>query len=224
MFYIYKHTTPSGRCYIGQTVNPKKRWKPLEYKECQKFFYAIIMYGWNNITHEIIDSCETQEKANELEAFYIKKYDSVNNGYNILTGGITHDGMNNPFCGRKHTEESKKKMSQNHKRREITPEERQVISERTKGENNPMYGISVLSLMSDEKIAEWKKHLSEANGGGNNPAAKPVIIIDTLTNEEIYCEYRKQVKEKTGLSGCKVPEYLREQKLYKGRYLFKEVV
>lgn len=60
-------------------------------------------------------------------------------------------------------------MRKNHKRRELTPEERQAISERNKGENNPMYGVSVLSLMSDEKIAEWKKHLSRANKGENNP-------------------------------------------------------
>jgi len=52
--YIYKHTSPTGKCYIGQTVDIKNRWKPSAYRQCKKFHNAIKKYGWENFTHEII--------------------------------------------------------------------------------------------------------------------------------------------------------------------------
>ena len=44
------------------------------------------------------------------------------------------------------------------------------MSERSTGKNNPMYGHSVTEYMTDEKIKEWKKHLSEA-GKRRKPAS-----------------------------------------------------
>ena len=44
-------------------------------------------YGWNNFTHEILAQIETADEADKLEQFYIKKFDTVINGYNIAFGG-----------------------------------------------------------------------------------------------------------------------------------------
>lgn len=225
MWYIYKHTSPVGKSYIGQTINIEKRWKPMKYMECKKFFYAIVCYGWNNFTHEILCECNSQKKADEAEVYYIKKYNSIDDGYNSISGGqANHSGTNNPFYGKHHTEESKEKIRQNRKRREFTPEEKAKLKERMTGENNPMYGVSSLSLMTEEQIAMWKLHLSMAHSGGKNPAAKPIIIVDTFTGEETYCEYRRQLKEKIGMSGRNAKKYIGENNLYKGRYYLKEVV
>ena len=59
-FYLYRHTTPSGKIYIGITCQkPENRWNngggyfnavktPLK--------SSIIKYGWENIKHEILFS------------------------------------------------------------------------------------------------------------------------------------------------------------------------
>jgi diadenosine tetraphosphatase ApaH/serine/threonine PP2A family protein phosphatase len=82
--YIYKHTSPSGKCYIGQTTNPKNRWRSSAYKPCPKFYNAIQKYGWCNFTHEIIFKCHDEFEANRKEEYFIKKYNSATDGYNTL--------------------------------------------------------------------------------------------------------------------------------------------
>lgn len=128
MYYIYKHTTPDGKCYIGQTTNPKRRWKKGAYASCPKFYQAIETFVWKSIAHEILCTCEDADEATEKEAYYINFYDSVNNGYNTVIGAGKY------LCG----------------------------------ENNPMYGISVKSLMTEEEILAWRRKLSIAQTGDRN--------------------------------------------------------
>ena len=92
MWKIYKHTSPSGKCYIGQTIqtNPNIRWQNGKgYKSHNPiFFLAIQKYGWENFKHEIIeDNIKTKQTANEREIFWISFYDSFRNGYNSTPGG-----------------------------------------------------------------------------------------------------------------------------------------
>lgn len=89
---IYKHTSPSGKSYIGQTrqLDVKLRWaNGSGYKKHNTIFYkAIKKYGWNNFAHEIIeDNIQTQELANEREVYWIAYFDSFKNGYNSTPGG-----------------------------------------------------------------------------------------------------------------------------------------
>lgn len=91
-YYVYKHTTPNGKVYIGITKqNPSNRWlNGLGYKHSTYFFNAIVKYGWLNIEHEILQSNLTLEEANRLEQKYINEYNSSDRqyGYNIQFGGI----------------------------------------------------------------------------------------------------------------------------------------
>ena len=93
IFTIYKHINKkNGKVYIGQTIQrPEDRWKNgAGYKTCTKFYNAIQKYGWDNFEHIILEQKEmTQEEANELENFYIKKYNCLDDryGYNITEGG-----------------------------------------------------------------------------------------------------------------------------------------
>ena len=109
MYTVYKHTSPSGKVYIGLTAQQvEKRWRGGKgYKYNQAFYKAIQKYGWDNIKHEIIAENLTAEQAQKLEIELIKKYDSrnKNKGYNICVGGDLS------WFGVKHTEEAKKKMS-----------------------------------------------------------------------------------------------------------------
>ena len=92
---IYKITSPSGKSYIGQTVRYKQRincYKNLRCKNQTAIYNAILKYGWENMTVEILWEKESKERLteelNDLERKYIKEYQTLSpNGYNITEGG-----------------------------------------------------------------------------------------------------------------------------------------
>ena len=94
-YSVYKHTSPSGKVYIGITCQkPERRWRNGEgYKakngEQTAFYKAIMKYGWENIQHEIIASEISKNEACEMEIKLIAEYNSQNSqyGYNVLNGG-----------------------------------------------------------------------------------------------------------------------------------------
>lgn len=111
LYYVYKHTAPSNKVYIGITSqDPMLRWNNgLGYRNQKKFYSAIQKYGWDNIKHEILYSGLSKEDACQKEIELIAKYDSINNGYNVSVGGE---------CGASgvvRSEETKKKMSESKK-------------------------------------------------------------------------------------------------------------
>lgn len=89
-YVVYRHIFPNGKSYIGITcVKPYYyRWRAgSSYSQQPKVYNAIKKYGWKNIRHEILFENLSQEDANRIEQEMITKFDSVNNGYNVSTGG-----------------------------------------------------------------------------------------------------------------------------------------
>ena len=92
MGYIYCLTSPSGKKYIGQCTNFKRRMRRYECKDCKKqpkIYKALCKYGFYSFKVEIIEVVDIS-LLNEKETFYILKYDTMNNGYNFTTGGDAH--------------------------------------------------------------------------------------------------------------------------------------
>lgn len=90
-YLIYKHTSPSGKSYIGQTNNYNKRCNHHRSvsSNCRVFTNAIKYYGWDNFTHEILHKNLSLEEANELESICILEHNTLSpNGYNLKTGGL----------------------------------------------------------------------------------------------------------------------------------------
>lgn len=88
-YSVYVHIFPNNKTYVGLTKQECiKRWG---YNGCgyknQPVYEAICEYGWNNIEHIVIDEGLSDKEAKLLERKLIEKYDSINNGYNISTGG-----------------------------------------------------------------------------------------------------------------------------------------
>lgn len=90
-YYVYKHTSPNGKVYIGITQQkPSKRWgSGANYDYNTHFINAIRKYGWHNFTHEILYEGISREEALEREKELIQQYDSSNRhkGYNVSPGG-----------------------------------------------------------------------------------------------------------------------------------------
>lgn len=101
MFYIYLlENKINNKKYVGQTCqNPETRWRNGSgYKNQGVIGKAIDKYGWENFSHIILETVETQEEADEREKYYIVFYDTLAcnfNGYNVAGGG--HKG--NPTAG-----------------------------------------------------------------------------------------------------------------------------
>lgn len=123
VFYVYKHTSPSNKVYIGITSQrPTRRWSNGRgYKHNEYFFRAILKYGWDNFKHEIICEGLNKEQAEQMEIELIRAYKSNDKrfGYNIQSGGN--------YAG-KHSEETKRKFSEMYKGRKPTQEALQNMS------------------------------------------------------------------------------------------------
>lgn len=94
--YIYCHTSPSGKKYIGQTTTSLEHRfnNGNNYTSSTVFWTAIQKYGWENFKHEILHTVEANSKEelimqlNILEREEICNNNSlVPNGYNIELGG-----------------------------------------------------------------------------------------------------------------------------------------
>lgn len=138
MYYLYKHTSPSNKVYIGITAqNPTRRWKSgCGYNHNLWFKRAIDKYTWKSFTHEILFEGLSKELAMLLEQAYIKYYKEQGRSYNITDGGegtlgVTipeaqrlkisaslkeyYQQFGSPNKGRVLSEEHKKKLSYSHK-------------------------------------------------------------------------------------------------------------
>ena len=93
-YYVYVHTCPDGKRYVGQTSNsPEIRWKEgFGYRTQTTFFTAIVKFGWLNIKHEII-KVGSREEMFELERSLIERYRTTDPkfGYNVSKGCSARD-------------------------------------------------------------------------------------------------------------------------------------
>ena len=96
MAYIYKIVNKvNGKVYVGQTMtNLNVRWNGhisswRSEKGTRALYDAFDKYGIDNFEMQEIEQCNINE-LDEREKYWIKQYDSYNNGYNITLGGDGH--------------------------------------------------------------------------------------------------------------------------------------
>ena len=111
IYRIYCKT--SGKSYVGSTWRTFKiRWKQhLRLLNNNKHHSielqrAFNKYGTDNFYLEILEIIENEENLLEREAFYINKYDCINNGYNENSDPSRSPMLNESSC---------KKSSKTHK-------------------------------------------------------------------------------------------------------------
>lgn len=98
MIGIYKITNLiDGKAYIGQSLNIEERFVEHRHHHSENAYNigkAIYKYGKENFSFEVLEEC-SPDKLDELEDYYILKYDTINNGYNNIRGGKNCAGASN---------------------------------------------------------------------------------------------------------------------------------
>ena len=102
---IYCYTSPSNKKYIGQTKHEEDRKRDFLNINCNyssgncKIDRARKKYSPENFIYEILEEIIEEDqiilynKLNDLEVFYIKKYNTIKNGYNASSGGRVHSRL-----------------------------------------------------------------------------------------------------------------------------------
>ncbi len=120
MIGIYKITSPSGKIYVGKSINIEDRIKSYKYvgrrKLQRRLNNSINKYGLENHVFEIIELC-TLDNIDEREIYWIKYYNCVETGLNLTyggEGGIPSQEVrikkSKSMKGKTHSEETKNKM------------------------------------------------------------------------------------------------------------------
>jgi len=158
MFYVYKITNLiNGKFYVGETKDPKQRF--LDHRKIARggkakypgkfhiIHAAITKYSIDNFKFEIIHTVSTKQESLDLEVIEIKNARDNNiEIYNIGNGGRSNSGIS----GWKHTEESKKKMSESRKGKTFSDEHKKALSEAQSGERHSQFG--------KHQTIEWKEN------------------------------------------------------------------
>lgn len=171
-YKIYRHTTPSGWVYIGQTCRPvEERWKQ-GYSCNPHFNRAIQKYGWDSIKHEILFEGLTKKEADQIEIELITEQRIRGKCLNIANGGDGGDTFSNRS---KESQEITRRKNSIHAKQQVWTNERCMRISRSKightvsrdtrdkisksliGQNNPNFG--------KPKTPEIRKKLSESNKG-----------------------------------------------------------
>lgn len=227
-YKLYKHTNMfNKKVYIGITKQPlHRRWRNGKgYKNNPHFYRAIQKYGWDNFQHQLIFQNLTAKEAENLESIIIQYYKSNQRdfGYNIEGGGNINKtvsdetrakmrrnhadfrGKNSVWFGKKHTEETKNKISKYRKENGLSF-----------GEKNPMYGKrgEKSPLFGRKHTEESKQKMREALKNKNG------IKIICLNNNEIYCSIRLAGR-KLGLSPSSITKNCKGQIKSVNGFIFK---
>lgn len=135
-YCIYKHISPSGKVYVGQTCRKVwVRWlhNGNGYKKNPVFWKAIQKYGWNNFTHEVLLEGLSKQEADYSEKYLIKWYKLYSLSYNCTDGGEGtfgftpwNKGLKNWIIpwnkGKAMSEETKRKVSEAKKGHKYGPQ------------------------------------------------------------------------------------------------------
>ena len=214
--YIYLITNRiNGKIYIGKHSTDKLN---DGYMGSGKLILkAEQKYGIENFTKEYLAFCDTEEKLNWLERFYIKKYNAKECGYNLSDGGEgclgfhpDHRGSKNPNFGKHRSDETKRKISMSRK-----------------GEKNPNFGkhwseetkrkISISQQKIKQKRLSKEELISLINSFEQKPTVNEITDKYLKTLDEEADDYNDKYISKELMRGY-IKDYELEDMIKVNKY------
>lgn len=189
-YYINdKNSVDYGKSYVGNTPDEKERrrcWnKPsgsYAGKKLQdaKAIYSPVKWNYEKLETVIGDTVDELERMlNEREAYYIEKYDSVNNGFNTSSGGTgnkdvrfsqAHKNRISKNHRKTQTAATKARISKSLKGHQVSASTKQKISQGLSGIKRTPEQIQAMSDRMKGKVPEaatnGAKEWVKQNGGG----------------------------------------------------------
>lgn len=170
MIGIYKIISPSGKVYIGQSINIENRknnyinFKTNKNNIGPKIYNSLQKYGWEQHTFEIVEECSL-EQLNGREIYWGEYYFSLEKGLNCRLG----DGRGQ-CC-----EETRQKISL-----AKTGMEYKMTKEGRKNKSKLLTGL--------KRSDETKRKISEAKKGHEcyqNPERSKKLSLNSTLKKEI---------------------------------------
>lgn len=193
LFSVYLMTSLSNKSYVGQTkCNPRDRFNQhfsdaISGRTNNKIAKAIRKYpNKDDWKFEILHQTDSLEELDRLEILEIANRNTIEEGYNILPGGIIN------MKGFHHSEETKKKLSkagkgkipwnkgitlsEEHKRKIAEGGKRKQHSEETKRKMSESQKGHITSEETKQKISKKHKgkHISEEHKRRNSESQKGI--------------------------------------------------
>lgn len=175
---------------------------------------AFNLYGTDSFIFYVVKKLESPDEIDEAEKYFIREFNSINNGYNILEGGGGMSGANHPFFGKKHSEETKRLLSELHKGMRTGPLNN-FYGEDHSGEKNGFYGKKH-DEETCKKMSEIKKAQIETNEEYHakvcEASKKGAAASALVNNRKVICNETGEVFEsiteaalRTGAPRTKIP-------------------
>lgn len=207
---IYMYTSPSGKCYIGQTIDENRRKKEhMKHNQKIPFHNAVKKYGYENMVYLVLHrDIKTKCALNILESMEIKIRNTLCPfGYNMMTGGgsagipceETRIKQGNSRRGRKHSLETIIKMRKAQKGRIITKEARLKLRAHRIGTKLSQETKDKISLSGIGRVVSEKSRMAVI--GRNKKKIKCIetgVVYESFTDAAI--EYK--MKNLSSISAC----------------------
>lgn len=225
-YYVYLHrkATTGEIFYVG------KGFKNRAYSKLERNRHWNFIAKKHGFIVEIVERGLQEWAAFELESELIALYGRMDLGLGVLVnytdGGDGSSGVvqsyetrlkkSNSRKGKKHSEETKKKISETNIKTKSCPIRKEKFKNRFSGENSPMFGKKM--------SAESRLKMSLARIGRIGARRRPIMNVETGKEFNTTAEAAAWIASVTNKSCCKssIKAYVNDGRPFRG-YTFKVI-
>lgn len=215
--------TLTGEAYVGSAVSLSKRFSvyfssksvnEVLNRSKSKILSALLKHGYSAFRLEILEICNSNQTI-DREQYYL---DLLKPEYNILS-------VASSSLGKLHSEETKLKISNTLKGRSLSKEVKEKMSIIRRGK---IFSEETKNKLSELRIGKpspftGKTHTDETRKRMSESIGSKVEVFNNETLETNIYPSNIKAAEALACSESTIRYYLKQNKPYKGKYLFKKI-